>query len=87
MISAHRSNRTNKSQNFEALRNSVTQNDFSRDIKNIVYKDLIVKKKVGAQEEGLNIIEKVNKMINGQNPSMISASQMSKKKSLLKSVK
>ena len=84
LISIHRSNRTNRSQQFEFVKNSTAQNDFSRDIKNIVYRDLIVNKKIGVKEEGLNIIEKVGNIIEGQNQSVVTNSRISKKRSLLK---
>lgn len=80
LISVHRSNRTNQSIQYDGVRNSMTQNDFSRDIKNIVYKDLIVNKKIG--DDGENMIENVNDIIN-QNPSNIS--KKDKKKSFLRS--
>lgn len=80
LISVHRSNRTNQSIQYDGVRNSMTQNDFSRDIKNIVYKDLIVNKKIG--DDGENMIENVNDIIN-QNPSTIS--KKDKKKSFLRS--
>ena len=80
LISVHRSNRTTQSIQYDGVRNSMTQNDFSRDIKNIVYKDLIVNKKIG--DDGENMIENVNDIIN-QNPSTIS--KKDKKKSFLRS--
>ena len=84
LISIHRSNRTNQSQQFQFVKTSNAQNDFSRDIKNIVYRDLIVNKKIGVKDEGLNIIEKVNNIIEGPNQSIVTNSRLSKKRSLLK---
>ena len=59
-------------------------NDFSRDIKNIVYKDIIVKKKLGVKHEGLNAIEKINNIMGDQNPSIITGSKISQKKSMIR---
>ena len=49
-----------------------------------MYRDLIVNKKIGVKEEGLNIIEKVNNIMEGQNQSVITNSKISKKRSLIK---
>ena len=81
LISQHRSNRTNQSYQFK---NSFQMNDFSRDIKNIVYKDIIVKKKLGVKHEGLNAIEKINNIMGDQNPSIITGSKISQKKSMIR---
>ena len=41
-------------------------------------------KKIGVKDEGLNIIEKVNNIIEGPNQSIVTNSRLSKKRSLLK---
>ena len=86
IINNHRLNRSNQSEQIKnsVRNNSFTQNDFSRDIRQAVQKDLIVTKKIGTENDS-NLMEKVNEIIKGDESKKSSKISLKKKTSLIKS--